>query len=429
VGFLRQSGAKAAARSAYREAAAYFEQALIALGHLPETRETLQQGIDLRFDLRTSVQALGEHERVFEHLRDAEILASALGDQDRLGWASAYLCQYLWWMGDSAQAEASGQRALTIALAEPALRRQTPFALQVVANFFLGQGYFHVGDYRRAIDHCRRNVAVLEGERAHERHGLTGLPAVLSHIWLAWSLAEQGEFSEAMAHAEEALSVAEAADQPYSVGWACVGVGQVRVIQGALDQAIPVLERAGRLCEIWDLAGIFPMVAALLGLAHALCGRVAEALPLLEEGEAQAPPVTIFEPSTATTALGAGYLLAERMDDASAAASRVAELYAERGFRGGQARALQLVGEISARREPPEAARAEDHYRRALALAEELGMRPLVAHSHLGLGRLYQRTSKRQEAKEHIATALAMYRDMDMRFWLEQENAEVKSLG
>ena len=89
------------------------------------------------------------------------------------------------------------------------------------------------------------------------------------------------------------------------------------------------------------------------------------------------------------------------MDDASAAASRVAELYAERGFRGGQARALQLVGEISARREPPELARAEDHYRRALALAEALGMRPLVAHSHLGLGRLYQRTCNRQEAEEH----------------------------
>jgi tetratricopeptide (TPR) repeat protein len=428
VGFHRQSGTKAAARNAYREAVADLKQALVALRHLPETHETLQQGIDLRFDLRSSLQALGEHERVFEHLRDAETLASAMGDQDRLGWASAYLCQYLWWMGDPAQAEASGQRALTIALREPALRRQTPFALQVVANFFLGQGYFHVGDYGRAIDHCRRNVTVLEGERAHERLGLTGLPSVLSRMWLAWSLAEQGEFPEAVVHAEEALSVAEAADQPYSVAWACVGVGQVRVVQGALAQAIPVLERAARLCETWDLGAIFPTTAALLGLAHALCGRVAEALALLEEGEAQAPPVRIFDTSTATTALGTGYLLAGRMDEAGEIASRAAELDAERGFRGSQARALHLLGEISARRDPPQVSRAEDHYRRALALADELGMRPLVAHCHLGMGRLYRRLGERPQAEEHVATALALYREMDMGLWLEEAKASAAGL-
>ena len=173
VTYLRQAGAKAAARSAYHEATAGPEQALVALRHLPETPEKLRQGIDLRFDLRSSLQALGEHERVFEHLRDAERLASALGDQDRLGWASAYLSQYLWRMGDPGRAEELGRRALTIA------SRLGDVALKVVATFFLGQGYFNVGDYRRAIDHCRRNVAILEGEWVHERLGLTGLPSVL----------------------------------------------------------------------------------------------------------------------------------------------------------------------------------------------------------------------------------------------------------
>ncbi len=426
VGFLQQSGAKAAARSAYREAAAALEQALVALSHLPETRELLQQAIDLRFDVRSSLQALGEHERVFEHLRDAETQAAALEDQDRLGWASAYLSQYHWWMGDPAQADALGHRALTIALTEPTLRRQTPFALQVVANFFLGQGYFNVGDYRRAIDHFRRNVAALDGERAYERLGLTGLPSVLSRIWLAWALAEQGEFPEAMAHAQEALSIAEAADQPYSVAAACLGVGQVQLLQGAFAQAIPVFERAAGLCETSDLHVIYPMTADLLGLAHALCGRVTEALPLLEKGEAQAPPVRIFDTSTVTTALGTGYLLAGRMDEANGVASRAAELAAERGFRGSQARALQLIGEIGARRDPPELDRAEDHYRQALVLADELGMRPLVAQCHLGLGRLCRHAGERQEAEEHAATAFEMYRDMDMPFWLEQVKAEAE---
>ncbi len=417
VDFLRQSGAKGAARSAYREAAASFEQALVALNHLPETRETLELGIDLRFDLRSSLQALGDHERVFEHLRDAEAMATALGDQDRLGWSSAYLSQYLWRMGDPAQANVSGQRALTIA------SRLDDFALQVVTSFFLGQGYFNAGDYGGAIEYCRRNVAALDGERTHERLGLTGLPAVLSRIWLAWSLAERGEFPEAMTHAEAALSIAEAADQPYSVAAACLGVGQIQVVQGALAQAIPVLERAAGLCETWDLGVIFPTTAAVLGLAYALRGRVDEALPLLEKDEAMASSVRIFETSTARIALGTGYLLAGKLDDAAASATHVAELAGERGFRGTQARASHLLGEISARRDPPEAAGADDHYRRALALADELGMRPLVAHCQLCLGQLCRRAGDRQEAEERIATAMAMYRDLDMRFWLEQADA------
>ena len=159
VTYLRQAGVKAAARSAYREAATGPEQALIALRHLPETPERLRQGIDLRFDLRSWLQALGEQERVVEHLRDAERLASALGDQDRLGWASVYLSQYLWLMGDPRRAEELGRRALLIASG------LGDFALEVVATLFLGQGYFRVGDYRRAIDHCLRNVTTIKAER------------------------------------------------------------------------------------------------------------------------------------------------------------------------------------------------------------------------------------------------------------------------
>ena len=69
---------------------------------------------------------------------------------------------------------------------------------------------------------------------------------------------------------------------------------------------------------------------------------------------------------------------------------------------------------------------AEAHYRQALALAEELSLRPLVAHCHLGLGQLYRRTGKRQEALEHFTIATTMYREMDMQFWLEKANVEIR---
>ncbi|MEE9559649.1 MAG: AAA family ATPase [Acidiferrobacterales bacterium] len=429
VGFLRQAGAKSAARSAYREAAAGFEQALVALDHMSETRETRQQAIDLRFDLRSALQAFGEHERVVEHLRDAERLASALGDQDRLGWASAYLSQYLWRMGDPRRAEELGQRALTIALAEPALRRQTPFALQVVANFFLGQGYFNVADYRRAIEHCQRNVAVLEGKRAYERFGLTGLPSVLSRIWLAWSLAERGEFGDTAVPVGEAVSIAETAGQPYSVAAAYLNTGHVQLVRGDLAQAIPVLERAVELAKNSDLRAILPTTTAVLGVAYALCGRVTEALLTVEESEALTPAVKIFDTPTAATALGTVHLLAGKINEAAEATLRTAELAAECGYRGSQARASQLLGEISARRDPPEVARAEDHYRRALALADELGMRPLVAHCHRGLGTLYRRIGERAQAHEHLSRAVRQYREMDMGFYLKEAEAALANLA
>lgn len=423
VGFLRQSGEKSAARSAYREAASSLEQALAALGHLPETEDTLQQGIDLRFDLRSTLQALGEHERVFEHLRKAETLASALADQDRLGWASAYLSQYLWRMGKPAKADAMGRRALSIA------KGLQDFKLHVVTNFFLGQGHFNVGDYPGAVESCRRNVADIKGEQAYQRLGLTGLPSVLSRIWLAWSLAEQGEFSEAMVHGKEALSIAETANHPYSVTAAYLGIGQVYLVQGVLDEAIAVLERTARLCDIWDLGVIYSTTAAVLGLAYALSGWVDKALPLLEAGEAPASPVRIFDTPTARLALGTGHLLIGRTSEAMTAATRVLDFATKSGFRGSLARALHLLGDIHARCNPPNAAEAENHYRRALELAEELGMRPGTAHCHLGLGRLHQRGGELGKSGKHLETATAMYRDMDMGFWLDQAQSEMKTSG
>ncbi len=84
---------------------------------------------------------------------------------------------------------------------------------------------------------------------------------------------------------------------------------------------------------------------------------------------------------------------------------------------------------VAAHPEPPHVEQAEGHYREALALADELGMRPLVAHCHLGLGNLYRRESNRLQAQAHLTTAPAMFREMDTGYWLEQAEAELKAVG
>ena len=89
------------------------------------------------------------------------------------------------------------------------------------------------------------------------------------------------------------------------------------------------------------------------------------------------------------------------------------------------AHALHLLGDVATHPDRFDAESGEAHYRKALALAEPRGMRPLVAHCHLGLAKLHRRTGKRQLAQEHLTTAATMYREMDMRFWLEQAEAEL----
>jgi len=91
--------------------------------------------------------------------------------------------------------------------------------------------------------------------------------------------------------------------------------------------------------------------------------------------------------------------------------------------RGWEAWALWLLGEIAIRYGPPDAVLVAAYYQQALALAEALGMRPLQAHCHHGLGRLYAQTSQRELARTALSTAIALYRAMEMTFWLSQAEA------
>ena len=127
--------------------------------------------------------------------------------------------------------------------------------------------------------------------------------------------------------------------------------------------------------------------------------------------------------------LGEAYLLAGRVDDAHTAALQALQLASEKGERGHEAYALCLLGDVASREAAVNMAAGETSYLRASGLAEKLSMRPLVAHCHLGLGKLYRRTDKREQAREHLTTATTMYREMGMTYWLEKAEGEMKELG
>jgi tetratricopeptide (TPR) repeat protein len=423
--YYRQAGAKAFARSALREAMACFEQALMAVEHLPESQERREQAIDLRLDMRKALIALGAFGAMFDHLREAERLAVSLDDYRRLGWVSAYLSPYFSNMGDQERAVETAQRALAIAMATE------DFALEVMATFFLGLPYLSLGDYRQAVHYHRKNVETLTGEWLHERFGEAGLPAVFSRAFLDWSLAELGEFAEGIVRGEEAVQIAETTvDQPFTLSHAYLGVGLPHLRKGDLPQAIAMLERGLGVCQAGDIPLILPFVASPLGYAYALSGRLAEALPLLEQAvEQSAATKQMLCYPLIVAHRGEAYLLAGRIADADQQARHALERARDLKQRGHEAYALRLLGEIAAQRQPPDAEAAAAAYRQAMTLADELGMRPLAAHCHLGLGTLYARTGRREQARAELSAAMALYRTMDMTFWLSRAEAVLTQLG
>ena len=424
VAYLRQAGNKAAERSAPREAVGCFEQALAALAHLPENRETLEQAIDLRFDLRMSLIPLAELQRGLEYLREAEGLALKLDDQRRLGRVSVFTCHHLWLSGQPRGAHTFGHRALAIAEA------LGDFPLRLTARAYLGAACVLLGDYADAQGVLQEALQLLEGDLSRERFGLAVFPAVTCRWNLAWSLAERGAFDAAIAHAQEGLSLAESLQHEYSLSIVCWNLGNLYVLRGELYKAVPLLERAQAVARGWSLTWISPYTNAALGYAYALSSRGADGLALLQDALVALETRGLdWYSSLILVQLGEAYLLAGRSGEALSAAGRGLTLARQRGERGNEAWALRLLGEIGAQQDPPDVGKAEGHYRQAMALADELGMRPLLAHCHLGLCRLYRRRGKRQQAQEHLSTATAMLREMDMLFWLEKAESEARELA
>jgi class 3 adenylate cyclase/tetratricopeptide (TPR) repeat protein len=420
VTYLQQAGAKATARSANREAVACFDQALTALGHLPETGDTLRQAIDLRFDLRTALFPLAEFERSVACLREAEGLAKALDDQRRLGQLSVYMCHNLYQTGHLKEALAFGQRAQTLA------ESLGDISLQVTANLYFGVACIRTGEFRRAEMLFLKVLHLLDGGQSRERFGLAGFPAVLARGYLTRGFGDRGAFQEGIAHGREGIRLAETLDHHYSLVFMCWSLAYLHITQGDLSHAIGQLERGQALSREWNLTFFATQHTGSLGYAYALAGRIAEGVSLLEHAVSASETMGFgLVQALFLGYLGEAYLLAGRLEDAATLAARALTLDREGGHRRDEAWALRLLAEVAARGDELEL--AGGHYRDALTLAEELGMRPLVAHCHFGLAKLFRRTGKEEAAREHLTTAGTMYREMDMRFWLEQAEAEQKT--
>ena len=413
VDYLRTAAMRAATRSAYADAHALFDEALRALARLPASRERTLQAIDLRLDSRAALAPLGRYGQILDSMHEAAALARELGDRRRLGLVLADIGARLRNVGDHDGAIAATRQAIDIAT------ELGDLGLGIEATYRLAQTHFALGDLKQAGALFVKTAKALPDGGAAERASLPRFFPAWPRAWVGLVFAHLGRFADAIAYARDAMDIAQSSSHLHTVVEAHGALGGVRLEQGDLTTAFREFENAMDLLKRRNIGN--PNVLSGFGYVCALSGRVADGLSFMEAsvvGEASISAMGLGL-SVRLSRLAEGYSLAGRTAEAADRATSAIDLARKHKERANEAWALRTLANIIAARDRSgdEAAR---HYEAGLALARDIGMRPLVAHCHFGLGKLYSRTGKGQRSIKQLATAATMYRDLGMSTWLDR---------
>jgi len=388
VQYLWQAGSKAYARSALRESRAYYEQALSVFEELPENSTTWEHAFEIRLELRTVLTPLGELRRAREHLREADDLAKKLNDDHRRGRVAAALMTIHGLLGDLDEAVETGMRALDIA------KRLDDVKLRIPVTSYLEQAHYYRGEYNRVVELAVDTLAMLPADWVYEHFGMIAPASVYARSWLVMSLAELGLFDEAIEHAAEAIRIAEVTQQAYTIGLAHRAAGTLYLLKGDWMKARSLLEHGVTVLRSGSVALSLGPALASSAWALAQLGETGEALSPLREGEQVAERLAAMGRLQLRGwdfhALARACLILGRLDEAKSLGERAVRLISSQP--GAAAHALHLLGDTATHPDQFDAEGGEAQYRKALTLAKKHGMRPLIAHCHLGLGNIYRKT-------------------------------------
>ena len=418
--YALQAARRASERQAWGETRAAVEQGLAAIAHLSPERAVLELTIDLRQTYHAALFPLGEPDLRAANLEALVECAERLGERHRVFHVKINFANALWFNGEAMRALSVIEEAFAMAESLQDVKHQ------ITAGFNLGQIRWTLGDHRGAIDALERARSLLQGNLVGDRMERAFHPFVSIRCILSVSLTELGQFDRALEVAAEAMGFAERVRQPANLAQTAAGIGITLLARGRLAEAIPPLERALGVADQSGLASLYPSWAAYVARAYARAGRMDRALQLAVDAAERAPRTSRFRLGYVMFALAETYLFAGRNENARVVAKQALEHARHRFERSTEAHTLWLLAEVVAASEPPDVAEVLVLYGESLKLATDLGMRPLVAHCHLGLGKLYRGTGKREQAHEHLTTAIRMYREMDMHFWLEKAEAEMR---
>jgi class 3 adenylate cyclase/tetratricopeptide (TPR) repeat protein len=422
VDYLILAASKAYERGAVHDSAERFEQALGLADRLPQTPDNLRRQVDVRVGSVQPLFTTGQIPRVVDLIKGAEKFAIELDDQPRLGLALYRMAVMSHYFGDYQRASECTQQVLDIAdrLAIPQLR--------VLGRHMAGMNHRALGQYRAAVDIAALIVDGPDEVLARQDLGLSlGTPYVMAAGLAGWALAEMGDFRRAALYCAKAGGEADASNHPPARAWAYLTQGFALGLRGEFERALRTFETMASICDTEGVTSLLSPAEAGRGWALAWMGRCTEGIPYLERG-AKARMAVGFKNNLPTyfTIWAEGLLLGQQVGKARELGEEALHLAQALGERGEEARAMRVLATIAEVADSSTV--ASGLYQRAKAIAEECHMAPLVAHCHAGLGRTAMRRGDRRQARESLATATTMYREMGMRYWLEKAEAEMKEL-
>ncbi len=421
--YCHEAGRRLSARSAYRQAAAMLEQALVAIARLPEESQIIERGVDVRLDLRGVLNAVGEGQRAFEHLVNAEKLGRRLGDRRRLARLMTEMTHQLWLAGRTAEARHYGEMALEQA------ETLDVRGVKVEIYFILGQAEEFWGEYQKAEEHLSKILELLASDDNPAYAVRTGgvYPAAACRVILAAVHAERGEYITGLQFGDEALRVAESVHHPFSIAYVIMVLAGIHLSRGDFAAAARLCERGFAVGGEAAIGFLSPWLGGFLGYSQTLTGAADQGLPRIRKAvEMQTAMGFRNWLSWFVGMLSEGLLLEGQYDEAQREAERALVLARECGEQRSEASVNALLGDIAASREPSLPDAAERYYTQGLAIAMTIGARPVIAKCHLGFGVLYRRTGRPERAADQLAQARDMFREMGMMYWLEKVEAEMR---
>jgi class 3 adenylate cyclase/tetratricopeptide (TPR) repeat protein len=389
--YALKAGDRAIARWSWREAIAYFDKAIEAIEHLDDSPEKVERSIEARLRLRVALPAAADLPRWVRCLDEARQLAHALGNTSRLAEIDTSKCIALTKMGLLKESIEAGQQghAASVELDAP--------ALMLNASFALAQAFWYQGNFRESERLLAARMKDVSGELRLAHTGTTGTASVLHLVCLSKTHAMTGQFNKAFDAINEAGRIAEETRRPFDISYCGVGKGFYLLLHDEPLAAVKELETALQLARSNDISLLIPSAMRYLGPAYALTHRLIDANDLLHEAiERTTAHGLLGMRIWSSAALGAVQTSSAAIDKARQTLLNAFELAEQHRFRPVQAIVMRSLGILHEKCGDSET--AEQHYRRAILLSDELGMQPELAHARMVLAMLLRRVGRRDEA-------------------------------
>jgi class 3 adenylate cyclase/tetratricopeptide (TPR) repeat protein len=406
--YLIGSLSQAIRSSANHEAIALYDRALKVLDRLPPDASTTL-AVDARVHAYSPLLALGEIDRLVAVMSEADALARALGDKRRLAATTSQLAGALWLAGKHEAGLRSAEQAIRLA------DELDDFVLRLSARFNRANLLHAIGALREAADLYTAILDSLGGELELTRFGWPGIPSILARGLLTWSLVLLGEFDRARQTKDRAMKLVDRIRDPYSTVYAYIGEGLYQSGVGHTQGEIAAFEAAYRITQQADI--VLPIVTAWLGAAYAQGGRPRDALVLLMEAERKGAYRFggLYNAIHHYMALAQAHLAVGALPAARTAIGRAQEIAEQAGELAHVASVFRIRGRIEAADPAFGGQAAGACYQRAIDIARPLGLRPLIAHSLVGLAEACETAGEGAMAATHREQARILFDELGLK--------------